>query len=80
MPLQVRSIATSIAVVFFFVLSLVSYFSGLSPFTCCKRALSGAVLAYIVSSWAVKAINSILINAMVTSQMKQKEKESGGKD
>jgi len=79
-PLQVRSIATSIAVVFFFVLSLVSYFSGLSPFTCCKRALSGAVLAYIVSSWAVKAINSILINAMVTSQMKQKEKESGGKD
>jgi hypothetical protein len=38
------------------------------------------VLAYIVSSWAVKAINSILINAMVTSQMKQKEKESGGKD
>jgi len=79
-PLQVRSIAISITVVFFFVLSLVSYFSGLAPFTCCKRALSGAVLAYIVSSWAVKAINSILINAMVTSQMKQKEKESGGKD
>ena len=80
MPLQVRSIAVSIAVVFFFVLSLVSYFSGLTPFTCCKRALLGAVLAYVASSWAVKAINSILINAMVTSQMKQKEKESGGKD
>lgn len=80
MPLQVRSTAISIAVVFFFALSLVSYFSGLAPFTCCKRALSGAVLAYIVSSWSVKAINSILINAMVTSQMKQKEKESGGKD
>lgn len=80
MPLQVRSIAISIAVVFFFALSLVSYFSGIAPFTCCKRALLGAVLAYIVSSWAVKAINSILINAMVTSQMKQKEKESGGKD
>jgi len=79
-PLQVRSIAVSIAVVFFFVLSLVSYFSGLTPFTCCKRALLGAVLAYVASSWAVKAINSILINAMVTSQMKQKEKESGGKD
>jgi hypothetical protein len=79
-PLQVRSIAISIAVVFFFVLGLVSYFSGLAPFTCCKRAVLGAVLAYIVSSWAVKAINSILINAMVTSQMKQKEKESGGKD
>ena len=80
MPLQVRSIAVSIAVVFFFVLSLVSYFSNLAPFTCCKRALLGAVLAYVASSWAVKAINSILINAMVTSQMKQKEKESGGKD
>ena len=81
MPLHIRSIAVSIAVVCFFGLSLIGWISGLSPFTCCKRALVGAVLAYIAVAWAVKAINAILINAMITNQMnRQKEKNSGGKD
>lgn len=81
MPLHVRSIAVSIAVVCFFGLSLIGWISGLSPFTCCKRALVGAVLAYIAVAWAVKAINAILINAMITNQMnRQKEKNRGGKD
>jgi hypothetical protein len=81
MPLHVRSIAVSIAVVCFFGLSLIGWISGLSPFTCCKRALVGAVLAYIAVAWAVKAINAILINAMITNQMnRQKEKNIGAKD
>jgi hypothetical protein len=81
MPLHVRSIAVSIAVVCFFGLSLIGWISGLSPFTCCKRALVGALLAYIAVAWAVKAINAILINAMITNQMnRQKEKNMGGKD
>ncbi len=81
MPLPVRSIAVSIAVIFFFGLSLVGCIGGLSPFTCCKRAVAGAVLAYIAATWAVKAINYILINAMITSQTnQQKEKSSGNKD
>ena len=79
MPLHVRSIAVSIAVICFFGLSLIGWFSGLSPFTCCKRALAGAVLAYIVGAWTIKAINAILISAMITNQMnQQKEKNSGG--
>lgn len=81
MPLHVRSIAISIAVMCFFLLSLIAWISGLSPFICCKRALIGAVLAYIAGTWAVKAINAILINAMITKQMNQQEKEdSGGKN
>ncbi|MHC4173542.1 MAG: hypothetical protein ACYTBX_10305 [Planctomycetota bacterium] len=80
MPLHVRSIAVSIAVICFFGLSLVGWISGISPFTCCKRALLGAVLAYIAAAWAVKAINAILISAMITNQMdQQEEKDSGGK-
>jgi hypothetical protein len=80
MPLHVRSIAVSIAVTCFFGLSLIGWISGLSPFTCCKRALLGAVLAYIAGAWAVRAINAILINAMIASQMDQQEgKDSGGK-
>jgi len=80
MPLHVRSIAVSVAVICFFSLSLIGWISGLSPFTCCKRALLGAALAYIAGTWAVKAINAILISAMIANQMdKQEGKNSGGK-
>ncbi|HUS71955.1 MAG TPA: hypothetical protein VMY06_02730 [Sedimentisphaerales bacterium] len=80
MPLHVRSIAVSVAVICFFGLSLIGWASALSPFTCCKRALAGAAVAYIAGAWAVKAINAILMNAIVTSWMKrQEEKENADK-
>ncbi|MHC4570550.1 MAG: hypothetical protein ACYS0C_00540 [Planctomycetota bacterium] len=79
MPLNIRPIATSIAVICFFGISVIGWTSGHSPFTCCKRALAGAVFAYIAATLAVKAINAILMNAMITNQIKkQKEKGSGG--
>ncbi len=81
MPLHVRSIAISIAVTCFFGVSLIGWISGLSPFTCCKRALAGAVFAYIAGACVVKAINAILISAMITNQMnRQKEKDSGDRN
>jgi len=73
MPLHVRSIAVSIAVICFFALSIICGFCGHSPFVCCKRALIGAILAYIVGGWAVRAINAILIDAMISSQMNPNE-------
>jgi hypothetical protein len=73
MPLHVRSIAVSISVICFFVLSIVGWIYGLSPFVCCKRALIGAVLAYIAGGWAVKAINAILISAMISNQVDKQE-------
>jgi len=81
MPLHVRSIAVSAAVVCFFAVCLTGWVSDLSPFTCSKRALIGAVIIYLVTAMAVKAINAILINAMIKSQMsQQKEKANGGRD
>ena len=73
MPLHVRSIAVSIAVICFFVLSIVGGVCGLSPFVCCKRALIGAILAYIAGGWAIRAINAILVDAIIANQMKQRE-------
>lgn len=75
MPLHIRSIAVSIAVVCFFAIAIIGFFCGLSPFTCCKRALVGAAAVYIVGAWAVKAINAILINAIITNQMNQQEEQ-----
>ena len=81
MPLHIRSIAVSIAVICFFAIAAIGLISGLSPFTCCKRALVGAAAVYIAGAWAVKAINAILINAMIANQMKQqKEEDNAGRD
>jgi len=85
MPLNARYIAVTVAVMCFFCLSFVSWFSGLSPFTCCKRAVIGALVAYVAASLVVKAINAILISAMITSQRghgsavaPSQQKEKGG--
>jgi hypothetical protein len=76
MPLHVRSIAVSAAVVCFFAVCLICWVSGLPPFTCCKRALIGAIVVYVAAATAVKAINAILINAMIKSQMSQRKENS----
>jgi len=47
--------------------------SNLSPYVCCKRAIAGAAVAYIAGSFAVKAINAILIDAMIMNKMNQRE-------
>lgn len=71
MPINVRKAAINLAVICFFGLSVVTMFKGLSPFTCCKRAIIGAVLVYIAASIAVRLINMILIDAMITKQIEQ---------
>ncbi len=76
MLLQTRPIGVSIAVIFFFGLSILGWFSGLTPFTCCKRALTGAFAAYVMTALAIKAINLILINAMINSQVNQQKEEA----
>jgi hypothetical protein len=68
MPLHVRSIAVSISVLSFFGLSLIGWLSGLSPYVCCKRAIAGALIAYLAGSVAVKAVNAVLIDAMIESR------------
>ena len=78
MPLHVRSISMSLAVACLFIISFVGWFSGLEPLVCCKRALIGAVGAYIVMTFMVRAINHILISALVKSRMEKQEREMNG--
>ena len=73
MPFHVRSTAVRIAVICFFVMSLIGWICGLTPFICCKRAMFGAVLSYIAGCWAVRAINSILVNAIIADQIEMQE-------
>jgi hypothetical protein len=69
MPLPRRFIAFSSAVIGFFALGLVGVVGGLSPSTCCKRALLGSALLYVIASAAVGTVNMILTHAMIASQM-----------
>ena len=69
MVLHTRSIAFSVAIAGFFALSILGTITGLSPDTCCERALLGAVAIYLVASTALKAINTILTRAMIASHV-----------
>ncbi len=69
--LQVRSIAVSAAVLGFFMVAVVGSLYGLAPSTCCRRAVLGAAIAYLVVGICVRAINAILTQAMIESQIQR---------
>jgi nucleoside permease NupC len=71
MPLQIRPMAVSTAVLCFFVLGIVGSLGGLSPYTCCRRALLGAAISYLVTALAMRAINAILTRAMIADQVRK---------
>lgn len=77
MPLNVRHIAANFAVITFFVLGFVCWISGLSPFTCCKRAGGGAAIAFVAAVIAAKAINAIIINALINSKINKQKEDAG---
>lgn len=78
MPLDVRKIAIRTAVIFFFILGLLGWSSGFEPFTCCKKAVVGAVLAYIAAAVAVKIVNAVLIRVLVDEQMEKNQEGNSG--
>lgn len=79
MPLQSRSISIRIAVISIFVVSFIGWFAGLSPLTCCKKALIGAFAAYLVTQLIVGILNEILFSALVQSQVEAQKKEMSGR-
>jgi uncharacterized protein YqgC (DUF456 family) len=78
MPFHPKTTAMTLAVIFFFAVSAIGCITGLSPFCCCKRALLASLIGYIAGVFAVKAVNTILISAMVEKQLNQNKESSGG--
>jgi len=79
MPLQVRPIAVGFAVMCFFLMCIVGALGGVSPSTCSKRALAGALVTYIGASLLIRAINAILTHAAIDNWVKQQEEQPGDK-
>ncbi len=74
MPLQTRPAAVKMSVFVFFLVAIIGQYYGISSIYCCKRALLAAVAAYIVTTLFIKAVNFVLLNAMIDKEFdKQKD-------
>lgn len=80
MPLDIRPIAITIAVITFFGFGIMGAVNGLESFICCKRAVTGAIAAYIVTSLAIKAVNAIIMDAIIKEQISKQMKENRSND
>ena len=79
MLIHSRPVAISAAVISFFGVSFAGVFKGLTPWVCCKRALIGAVLAYIACSIAVTIIDAVITKAVIDGHMNKQLSEKTGK-
>lgn len=77
MPLHVRSLAVGFSVMCFFLMCIVGALGGVSPSTCSKRALAGAVVTYIGASLLIRATNAILTHAAIDNWVRQHEEKPG---
>jgi len=72
--------AVAAAVMCFFTMAIIGAIKGVSPATCGYRAVIGALIAYVVTSLAARAVLAVIIDAIVSSKfnMKQREDDRGG--
>lgn len=73
MPINHRSFALSIAVTWFFINAFIGWVQNVEPLTCGRKAMVGGILVYIVCSIAVKIINKIIIDAVVSHHVDPQE-------
>jgi hypothetical protein len=72
---MIKTIARYSAVMAFFVMSIIGWFCGLSPATCCGRAVPGAIIAYVAVSWAGKTVARIVMDQMIQSKVDEMQQK-----
>lgn len=74
MLLQTRPAAVKISVFTFFIVAIIAQYYEASSFYSCKRALLAAITTYIVTILFIKAVNFVLLSAMIDKEVdKQRE-------
>ena len=68
---KIRSVAATAAVMIFFLMSIVSWFTGVSPGTASVRACGGAIITYLVFSIAGSIIANIIINEIIENRCRK---------
>ena len=79
MPLDQKSTSMAVAILVFFMTSIVAAIYKNSPFTCCKRAVIAMLIAYVLATIVVKIINAVLINAIISKQVDRTMQRMKGK-
>jgi len=67
----IKSIAGSLAVLLFFVLAIAAWLGDCEPATCAYRAVTGAVVAYVVLSIAGRLAVKIVLDEMIEQKVDQ---------
>jgi hypothetical protein len=67
----VRRKLMGMAMLTFFVLAGVAWAGGCSPWACAMKASAGAILMYVILTFAWKIAVSIIVNAVIESNTKQ---------
>ncbi len=81
MILNVKTTSINFAVVSLFIVAGIGTFKNLSPLTTCKRAAIAAVVTYIIAKFALRMVNSIMVNAAIEKHVSDKQKQlTGGGD
>lgn len=70
---NIKRVAVQLAVLMFFVISIVAWASGLSPATSASRAMTAAVAVYILVRLAGKLVCSVLMRALVNEQIRRRQ-------
>ena len=74
MFIKAKSIAFKAAIVTFLVLSIVCQLRNIDAIICLKRAMLGSIAAYIICKIMVKALNSLLLNAVINKRLSEEMK------
>lgn len=64
----IKKISVQFAIVMFFLMAIISMTNKVPLITCCIRAMTGAIIAYVVASFAARAIFAIVIYAIAKSK------------
>lgn len=68
---QAKSVSLKIAVIAFLAISIACQVKDIDAFVCLKRAFIGALAAYIICTTIIKAVNSLLLSAMINKQLEE---------
>ena len=71
---NIKRIAVQWATLMFFVMAVVGWVSGLSPYTSGMRAVGGFIAVYCLIRLAGTIIISVLVQAMANEQIRQHRK------
>ena len=75
---DIKRVAVQLAILLFFVMAIVGWFSGLTPETIASRSIGGAVAIYLLVRFAGTLVARVIMRALVNEQMRRHQQTEQG--